>query len=88
MTAKLCAEVDANQLCLTESRCKSVFLTRSTEMDTRISWKFACANGISGTPQVMIDGVNMGEPPMTAVAWTEYMSDFLDKTYKMHAQRY
>ena len=88
VVAKLCKEVGDASVPLTESQCKSVFLTRSTEMDTRISWKFACANGISGTPQVMIDGVNMGEPPMTAKAWTDYMSSFLDKTYSMHARVY
>lgn len=45
-----------------------------TNMNTRAMWKFAMAQGVSGTPVAFMNGVKLDNMPTTTTKWMRYLN--------------
>ena len=59
-----------NQACLDE------FSTHGHDNDARVSWKFAAYSGITGTPAVLLNGVEV-DAPMSVSEWEKLLTPYL-----------
>lgn len=45
--------------------------------NARYAWKYAASRGITGTPQFIINGVQVTQPPDGKDAWKEFINKLL-----------
>ena len=74
--AKLCSEASAALDFLDNDDCMNEFATRAHDGDARISWKLAAYNGVTGTPTVFLNGVEI-EAPLTTAEWRALLKPYL-----------
>ena len=75
---KLCFESGKDdQFGFSEKECLSSYLHRSTDLDLRVSWKFAAYNSVTGTPALFLNGVQAAETPLKVEDWAALTRSFL-----------
>ena len=74
---KLCTEAGGQFGWETPDCVDNLTNNRSIEMDTRYNWKFAAYNSVSGTPVVLVNGVQHPSFPTTAGEWFRILKDSL-----------
>ena len=45
--------------------------------DARYAWKYAASRGITGTPQYIVNGVQVPDPPGSKTEWEDYINKLL-----------
>ena len=53
-----------------------------TNHSVRDMWKYATAQGISGTPTAFVNGVKLDSTPRTTKAWLNVLNSVYDSQYK------
>ena len=74
--AKLCSEASAALDFLDEAACLNEFSSHNFDNDARVSWKLAAYNGVTGTPTVFLNGVEI-EAPLTTAEWRATLKPYL-----------
>ena len=55
------------------------FSDATVTMDARYAWKYAASRGMTGTPQFLVNGVNVPDAPeYTAAKWGEFIDSLLN----------
>ena len=76
--AKLCKDSSAVLSFVEEQACLDEFEMHGHDGDARTSWKFAAYNGVSGTPTVFLNGVEV-DAPNSVESWRNLLNPYLQK---------
>ena len=74
--ARLCNEASRDLKFFTKAQCDDEFKSNAHNFATRVSWKFATYNGVSGTPTVFLNGVEV-DAPTSVAGWENLLKPFL-----------
>eukprot|EP00345_Euplotes_harpa_P015434 CAMPEP_0168338350 /NCGR_PEP_ID=MMETSP0213-20121227/12777_1 /TAXON_ID=151035 /ORGANISM="Euplotes harpa, Strain FSP1.4" /LENGTH=219 /DNA_ID=CAMNT_0008344101 /DNA_START=26 /DNA_END=685 /DNA_ORIENTATION=- len=76
---KLCQESSAALKFFTLKQCNDEFKTDAHDWATRVSWKYAAYNSVTGTPSVFLNGVLINTPGSYQM-WDMFLTPYLNST--------
>lgn len=74
--AKICQHAAENLYFFDQAKCENEFAKHSHIMDAVVSWKFGAYSGISITPTVRLNGIEVTVPE-NVDQWNKLIDDFL-----------
>ena len=76
---KLCTESSAALGFFTRAACLDEFKTHAHDGEARISWKMASYYGVTGTPTVFLNGVEI-DAPLSTPEWKALLAPYLESS--------
>ena len=73
--SKLCNETSTALKLFTKAQCDQEFSGNAHNWNTRVSWKYGTYNGVSGTPTVFLNGVEV-DAPETYNDWVKLLTPY------------